>query len=720
MIHFFKKICWFLRLVLIMHVLYMVNWAYSNNKSVFHVLQPTGVSSLKSDYQEISSDIVADSTNCEIITVTADINNSLVSTSTSIDSLNTKYIIDAADLLKNISGFSVIRYGGANNDFVFRGIPGSKMHILVDTGEIIGACLFRMDPATSYIAPGNFDILNFVKGPQTVLWGPVTSGGTIQFQRYHPRFDLSDVKMRSNFTIGSFNSIKRNIDTIFGNKYGYIRLIGNCDYSGDYRDANNHRVHSAWYKWNFDSNLSFNLKSNTYLIVNLGQGNGRANYATKAMDGLCFSRESYGLKIITSDIDDIISEIEFQIWNHHIHHIMMNNTIPVSMTSVTSTYNKHCCSVVSNINNVDRVLWGSRGMITYQWKDFKCFSGIDIQLNQHKKQKDCMSNAFYVDVFSTDSGIFTELIFDALLNKKIIGGIRLEYSMIDFFNNYGMKRYKNNLLYPAGFIRYENNISSSCLYYCGIGMCCRFPDYWELMSFESNECSKQTDSIFKLKPEKTIQIDVGTYFKKSRVTGWISSYAGYIKDFIYCHHNDNKNEVRSKNSIDYIHNVYVKIYGTEMGLSYQFNDYWYGESNISYPWGWNMNDRCVLPTISPLEGRLTLQFKQKKYIVGASWRLVSSSQRIMGISSLILPNTMLPKKCLNTSCYTPSFEVISMYMSWKASQYYTCNIGVDNLFNQNYKEYINVSNHYSISKNSNKLSVYEPGRTWWMNVEVAF
>ncbi len=84
---------------------------------------------------------------------------------------------DGSDYLKTIPGFSQIRAGGTNGDPVFRGMFGSRLRILTNNGEMLGACPARMDAPSSYISPESFDLLTLTKGPQTVLWGPGNSAG---------------------------------------------------------------------------------------------------------------------------------------------------------------------------------------------------------------------------------------------------------------------------------------------------------------------------------------------------------------------------------------------------------------------------------------------------------------------------------------------------------------------------------------------------------------
>ena len=47
---------------------------------------------------------------------------------------------DGADYLKTIPGFSALRSGGVNSDPVFRGMFGSRLKLLTNGGEMLGAC----------------------------------------------------------------------------------------------------------------------------------------------------------------------------------------------------------------------------------------------------------------------------------------------------------------------------------------------------------------------------------------------------------------------------------------------------------------------------------------------------------------------------------------------------------------------------------------------------
>ncbi|MRE32020.1 TonB-dependent receptor plug domain-containing protein, partial [Escherichia coli] len=88
---------------------------------------------------------------------------------------------DGAGALKNIPGFSVLRSGGSNGDPVLRGMFGSRLTLLADGVSTQGGCGSRMDTPTAYITPQSYDTITVIKGPQSVLWGPMGSAGTLLF-----------------------------------------------------------------------------------------------------------------------------------------------------------------------------------------------------------------------------------------------------------------------------------------------------------------------------------------------------------------------------------------------------------------------------------------------------------------------------------------------------------------------------------------------------------
>ncbi|URJ24894.1 TonB-dependent receptor domain-containing protein [Candidatus Blochmannia ocreatus (nom. nud.)] len=716
----------FVFLIYFLSIIFFFSTTIHSSVKDIHFSRNTNFDELQFNTDHDTSLLLSNREYGDIITIFDEKSSPTILIYSPVISLQSSNITDTADYLKTISGFSIRRHGGVNNELLFRGMSGSRMRILMDHGEILGACASHMDPSSAYITAENFDILNIIKGPQTVLWGPMVSGSTLQFERYCPNFYRSNIQLRSNALVGSNNKIIKNIDTIVGDKSGYIRLIGNTAYSNDYCDGHKNYFHSGWYKWNADATLSYNFyENNTHLEINLGQGNGYANYADRSMDGLCFARESYGIKIENIDFMPLLDKLELQFWYYYINHVMGYNTkysnpeLFIDMCcGISDKKDYHCNDNNSNINNVDRLIWGFRGITVTQLQDIQCSSGIDVQINRHRRF-DRTNYSWKKNVISQDFGVFTELVLDSVSNMRWIGGMRLEHSIFDFDSFIWSEGYSK--IYPAGFIRYENNVNPLLLYYIGCGTSLCFPNYWEFIStnlvYNDENVSKNNDLVCKLKPERTIQLDIGANFQFLNINGWVSSYAGYIKDFVISTAQNNYLLFSKESNI--IKNAHVKTCGAEAGVQYKFSNYCCVESNMFWAWGYNSDDRCSLTQMPPLEGRIIGQWIHGDYSVNFLWRLFAPRSN----KCIILSQNLLCNRSNNVFISQENIVdrvagcgTLSTYLVWNGSKYYKFSIGVDNLLNHSYREYLSARIHKRFGVMTAGKPINEPGRVWWVKL----
>ncbi|WP_162984658.1 TonB-dependent receptor plug domain-containing protein, partial [Pseudomonas aeruginosa] len=224
---------------------------------------------------------------------------------------------DGADYLKTIPGFAVIRNGGSNGDPVLRGMFGSRLNILTNGGMMLGACPNRMDAPTSYISPETYDKLTVIKGPQTVLWGPGASAGTILFEREPERFGELGSRVNASLLAGSNGRFDKVLDAAAGNRLGYLRFTGNHAQSDDYEDGAGNTVPSRWKKWNGDVAVGWTPDEDTLIELTAGKGDGEARYAGRGMDGSQFKRESLGLRFVKSNVSDVLEKVEAQVYYNY-------------------------------------------------------------------------------------------------------------------------------------------------------------------------------------------------------------------------------------------------------------------------------------------------------------------------------------------------------------------------------------------------------------------
>src|SRR5512135_2017737 len=234
---------------------------------------------------------------------------------------------DGADYLKTIPGFSVIRKGGTDGDPVFRGMAGSRLNILLDGEQILGGCGMRMDPPTAYVFPASYDHITVLKGPQTVLYGPGNSAGTVLFERQINRAEQVGTRVQGSLLLGSFGRNDEMLDVRSGGTDHYLRAGATRTQSNDYKDGSGNTVHSEYKRWSTNAALGWTPDDNTRLELTAARSDGQAAYADRTMDGVKFARDNVGLKLDKQHMGGLLDSVEAQVYYNYVDHVMDNYSL---------------------------------------------------------------------------------------------------------------------------------------------------------------------------------------------------------------------------------------------------------------------------------------------------------------------------------------------------------------------------------------------------------
>jgi iron complex outermembrane receptor protein len=617
---------------------------------------------------------------------------------------------DGGDYLKTIPGFALIRNGGTNGDPVLRGMFGSRLNILTNGGMMLGACPGRMDAPTSYISPETYDKLTVIKGPQTVLWGPGASAGTILFEREPEHFGELGTRVNASLLAGSNGRFDKTVDAAAGGPLGYVRVIGNTARSDDYKDGNGDTVPSRYDKWNGDVALGWTPDADTLLELTAGKGDGEARSAGRGMDGSQYKRESLGLRFERSNIGDVLDTIEAQVYYNYADHVMDNYSLRTpSGTGMMAG---------PMASNVDRRTLGARIKATWRWADYQLISGIDAQTNEHRKRMGMGINTYQDQNWSKDAdfhnyGAFGELTWYAAERDRVITGARLDRASAKDYRariGSGMMSRPNPTLdktradtLPSGFVRYEHDLANSpTTVYAGLGHVQRFPDYWELFSPSAGPAGS-VNAFDAIKPEKTTQLDMGLQYKTEALEAWASVYAGEIRDYILFDYTRGTSQAQ---------NINARVMGGELGAAYQLTSNWKADATLAYAWGKNTTDGKALPQMPPLDTRLGLTYSEDHWSTGALWRVVAPQGRIDRNAGNVVG------KDYDKSA---GFGVFSLNGAYRINKNLKVSAGVDNLLDKNYSEHLNMAGNAGYGYPANDPTpINEPGRTLWTKVDVSF
>lgn len=604
---------------------------------------------------------------------------------------------DAGDFLNRTPGFSAQSSGGTNSDPVLRGLSGSRINLLVDGGEIIGACPSRMDSPSSYIAPETFDHFEIIKGPQTVKYGPMGSAGTVLFERRTQPFNTAGTRGRITLQGGSYGRLGQLVDMASGNEQGYIRVIGQHDRAQDYKDGSGNKVPSKWMNWNGDLLVGATPNENTLIEIGIGAGDGEARYAARDMDGAKFKRRSTTLRFEQYYYGQALESIEARLYHHANHHVMDNyslrtpNDHPMAMPLKRST---------------------TGGRVTTHWaiSEHLIALGVDAQTSKHEEQGHNQS-PWQQDMDYQQVGYFAEYEQPLAEKHTVFVGARMDHYQTQDFRHMlsggghghdgtsiqnptqGEKR-KENL--PSAFMRYEFSPQDGTTLYAGIGHTQRMPDYWELFS-PDNGLHGGENAFTSIKPEKTTQLDIGAYWHGKSIDAWVTAYVGRIDDFILFTHS------RAAN-------IDAEIIGAEAGSAWQFHSNMSIDASLAYARGRNTDERKALPQIPPLDARLAFQYEKNQLSAGVIWRLVDSQHRVAIGQGNVVGLDLGPNH---------SFNTLSLNAAYRVQESLTISAGVDNLLDKTYSEHLNKAGSAGFGYPAH-TRINEPGRQFWLKADYQF
>lgn len=618
---------------------------------------------------------------------------------------------DGADYLKTIPGFNALRNGGTNGDPVLRGMFGSRLNLLTNDGSMPGACPSRMDNPLSYVAPETFDNLVVIKGPQTVLWGPGASAGTVRFERRVEHFDEPAVRVSASVLGGSFDRNDQVADVVAGAPVGYARISGNRSRSGDYDDGAGDKVPAAWKKWNADLALGWTPDENTLLEASLGGGDGWARYAGRGMDGAQFERTSYALRFHRKNLGGALEGIEASAFHNTADHVMDNYSLREP--------NPHSAMPMPMVSNVDRETWGGRIVADWRWGRILLNSGVDFQDSQHRQRggigRDThQSQPWNKDADFTNTGVFTELSWALTENRRWIAGGRLDRAEVtdqratmraghghgggQMANPTAGATRKESL--HSGFIRYEQS-AGALGWYAGLGHVERMPDYWEL--FSANMGPMGSDNAFAgIEPEYTTQLDVGLNYSHKDISAWLSAYAGRVDDFILFTYRQGMMGMTTVAS-----NVDARIQGSEAGVEWRPLPHWTMGGTLAYAWGKNRDNGKALPQMPPLEARFSLSYDNGRWSVGMLVRAVSEQNRVAEEQGNIVGRDLGP---------SAGFATLAFNGGYRLGDNLQLTAGVDNLFDRRYSEHLNLAGSADFGYPADPVRINEPGRTAWLKL----
>lgn len=624
---------------------------------------------------------------------------------------------DGASVLKALPGMGVIRKGGIDGDPVFRGMAASRLNILVDGEQILGGCGMRMDPPTAYVFPDAFNRVTLIKGPQTVRHGPGGSAGTVLFEREPVRFTSPGTAFDAAVGAGSFGRWDAFTDARAGTSQAHVQVQATQAESGEQRDGHGHTVHSSYRRHSLDTTLGWTPEEHTRVSLRASESRASAAYADRSMDGSRFDRSHLGLSLDRRALSPLVQRVEAQAYVNAVDHVMDNFSLRTPPANPAQRM----------ASNPDRHTSGGRLAATLRPDDRHLLVlGLDQQSHVHTVRNSGMGGELaspyearprLEDARFDNLGVYGELTHALDDARRLVAGLRrdawsaqdkrlsLSSGMASLGANPTAGLRRSQGLW-SGFLRHERDWGEHTEAHIGLGHTERAPDYWELISKES---ANSTSAFASTRPEKTTQLDLGMVHRGGDWEAFASAYLSQVQDFILVQSQVSKPSGMGSRSTTIARNVDARTWGAEAGLQHAFAPQWTWRGSLAWAHGRNLSDGRPLGQIPPLEARLSLGWDDGRWSAGGLLRAVSAQTRYALNQGNIVGQDLGP---------AAGFAVASLHASWRWRQTVTASVGVDNLFDKAYAEFINRAGS-ALAGYDTTTRVNEPGRSWWVKLRVA-
>ena len=595
---------------------------------------------------------------------------------------------DGAGYLKTIPGFSVVRKGGLGGDPMMRGMGGSRMVMDMNGGMMSGGCPNRMDPTSTYAFPETFSRIIVNKGPQSVRYGASVAGSVI-FERETERFEKPGVRGNISVLGASNHRFDELTDVTAGGKEGYARIIQTRNYARDYADGDGRRIHSGYGRHSLTGIVGLTPDPDTLFEVSYDRSRGWAKYAHGMMDGSQFDRDSYAVKFERAHLSPVVEKLTLNFNHNTIDHIMDNYTFRPGGTRGME---------------VKRIQYSIRSVLdlTFSPKDTGAV-GIDIGHEEHTftpAMKGMPRGRENTDMTIGNLGIFMEYNHDLTERSRLLSGLRWDRVTSHYHRYMTFTPGDTTDNAVSGFVRWENTAKKQPLtFYVGLGHAERPADYWEAYhTWRAHGASHP--STTRPAKEKNTQLDLGWVYTGEKTNANLSLYYANVNDFIL------------RKPVGGYGNVDARLYGFEAEVTRTVSPRWTLGASLAYTRGDDRTNDAALPQIAPLEANLTAKYSHRKMEANAVWRLVSKQNRFHKGYGSVTGTDYGP---------TGGFGILSLSLAYRPDENLTFSLGVDNLFNKTYAEFVNYSEAaipaLGISAGGH---ITEPGRTLWLKGSYKF
>jgi iron complex outermembrane receptor protein len=638
---------------------------------------------------------------------------------------------ETGELLRNLTGVSGVRMGGHGIDPVIPGLSQTRLNVLLDGAYMHGGCPNRMDPPTSYAPIRSYDSITVIKGSQTVQYGGGGSGGTVLLERSTPKFtEDKPVHAEAGYSYDSNPDAHQGyVDLAAGNSAAFIR--GGIHYSegDDYTDGDGDEVRSSYKEKGAMVTLGITPDSDTVVQFSVeGTRNDDILFAGAMMDAPKSDSDAYRFKFERNAESGPFSSLKAEAYHTSVEHVMDNYTLrtqtaPMAMRTPTTSDT-----------------WGGRVKGTVDFSEDTTWT-IGVDYDQVERQgtlwRDAGGPGPWPAVFShlwsdaelRKTGLFTELGSELGETTRVDLGVRYDHVVADlgdpdaavgamgqtpnqtYTTYYGITADKKTEHNVGGFVRLKQGLGDSPAYiYASASRSVRTADAterymskWAGGAMASSRWIGNPD----LDPEKHHQGEIGLVYEDNHANFSLSGFYDRVDDYILYDRAHLQSGILMNDSAVIYRNIKAELYGAEAELNNQWGDHWRTGVGLAYVHAQNETDNRPIAQTPPLEASFSVDYEYDAWSAGALVRGAAQQNRV--------DDSTATGSGLD-SIATAGWVTLDLHAGYEIEKWGTIEVGVKNVLDEEYAMHLNRADLFD----ANSVQVNEPGRSYWVNMNVRF
>lgn len=600
--------------------------------------------------------------------------------------------VSLTDIVRHIPGVEKTTDSPWGSDINIRGLSRNSVVFLVDGCRVNTAT--DINGRFGLINPYDIERIEVLKGPISVLYGSGSMGGVVNVITKKGRY--SEEPRKKSEVVSSVSTNPRGADIYADSAYenSQIRIFASAGYrdhddriAADRETVNNSRFRddyakiSTGFRWNDGNETAFDLQHmQGYDIGIPGKG-----LSLPEGPDVTYPRISRILCSLTHTLtpdNSALSESRINLYLQEVQRRVRLDDFPkASPTDSLEPAADHRTIGLKWINRItlehhDLVM----GMDLWQWQ----VNNTDRY--QYLKNGQTSVDSSLGNVSQVDGGLFAEDSWSLADHRVVVNiGGRLDVSHVKSDDLY-------DWIIPPPSIQTltlkRNGQSDDDMSWQGhAGVTWQFGEQWSATAIAASgyrppdlmDRFKYINlsggmTLFgnpELKPERSCFFETGIHFDASRFWFSASVYADYLTDLI--------TEAAVSNTVLRMENVdRAEIFGTEMSVKWQIAESWTLQADAAWSDGRNKTSDEPLPYIAPLNGRFSIRY-------GAANGLWAEINSEWAAAQTRTPDDQKSAE---------SWQTINLYAGYRFRAFdtdHTLNVGVSNLLDKDYRNYLSTS-----------------------------